>query len=167
MDMDILEDILTPEECAKYIDLINDGENVEIINRPFYASYYRKLVMDSNFTNVLYERLDKLGLIEKYNIKYLNNCLRLSKYDEGGEFKIHKDGFFQDKLGNRSFMTLNIFLNNDFEDGGTSFYDENKNLVMTADPKPGKGVIFDSQIYHSGNIVKNGNKYLLRTDAMK
>ena len=63
-------------------------------------------------------------------------------------------------------MTLNIFLNDNFEGGETEFLYNNKTLRYSAKPKLGRGALFDAQQYHRGNVVMNGNKYLMRTDVM-
>ena len=54
------------------------------------------------------------------------------------------------------------------DDGGeTDFYEvDRKTLFYSVKPKPGRGGLFDSQIYHCGNKVTKGCKYLLRTDVM-
>ena len=67
----------------------------------------------------------------------------------------------------RSCLTLNIFLNDDFEGGETDFlFDDKQTLRFSAKPKAGRAMLFYSQQYHRGNKVTKGEKYLLRTDIM-
>jgi len=98
----------------------------------------------------------------------LNDHFRFSKYHAGQFFDIHKDGINQDSNGNRSALTLNIFLNEDFEGGETDFfYSINRSdLRFSVSPKAGRGALFFAQQYHCGNEILSGTKYLLRTDVM-
>lgn len=41
-------------------------------------------------------------------------------------------------------MTLNIFLNDQFDGGETDFFYENKTKRLSAKPKPGRAALFDS-----------------------
>jgi hypothetical protein len=68
--------------------------------------------------------------------------------------------------GNKNWLTLNIFLNDEFNDGETDFLNHNNELVIRAKPKTGRAVLFDRNWKHRGNKVLNGYKYLLRTDVM-
>ena len=58
----------------------------------------------------------------------MNDHIRLSKYDPGQFFGIHKDGInFDDRnKQNMSYATLNIFSNDNFEGGETIFYKNDK-----------------------------------------
>ncbi len=80
---------------------------------------------------------------------------------------MHRDGFTQDSFGNRSALTIEIFLNEDFKGGDTNFYHEDMQTVKhQVKPKIGKGIIFDPLTYESEETVKEGVKYVLRTDVM-
>jgi predicted 2-oxoglutarate/Fe(II)-dependent dioxygenase YbiX len=96
----------------------------------------------------------------------LNESFRFSKYTDGGFFDTHQDAVNQDRHGRRSIMTVNIFLNSAFSGGETDFLYDNKILRTQAMPAAGRGAIFDQQIWHRGNKVTNGTKYMLRTDVM-
>ena len=90
---------------------------------------------------------------------------RILKYQEGGQFEIHMDGVNKDENGNISTLTLNIFLNDNFDGGETDFFHEKK-LRYSVKPETGKAALFEHKQYHCGNKVCNGEKYLLRTDIM-
>ena len=99
----------------------------------------------------------------------LNSHFRLSKYEEGQFFGIHKDGinFDHENKKNMSYATLNIFLNDNFEGGETIFYETNKKTItLKCKPKKGRGSFFYSQQFHEGAKLIKGYKYLLRTDLM-
>jgi len=87
---------------------------------------------------------------------------QLLRYKEGEEFKPHYDCL--NKENDRLFTTI-IYLNDDYEGGGTSF----PNTGETINPKQGKLVVWKNLIngkcnpksLHSGNPVIKGVKYAL------
>jgi prolyl 4-hydroxylase len=163
-----IDDIFTIIECKK---LINRAEKIgfEPVDRYEYAKYGRVIIDDEILANNLFKKIKDIipNTINGMKVKKINNIFRFSKYNIDGEFKLHKDSFNQDRYGNRSAMTLNIFLNENFKGGETDFYLENKKtLRISVIPKSGRGVLFDSQQYHCGNKVLSGFKYLIRTDIM-
>ncbi len=164
--LQIIDNILTIDECKNIIDLFEKG-NSKYIDRDI-AEYYRIDYTDEELSNILWERIKKNvpKIYENGNIVGLNTYIRLSKYEPGMEFGKHKDGINQDKYGNRSIFTLNIFLNDDFKGGETFFYNDDETTRNIAMPKVGRGALFDGQITHCGNLVSKKCKYLLRTDVM-
>jgi prolyl 4-hydroxylase len=162
----VFDNIFSEEECK---DLIKhfDSNKTKFIDRGI-AEYYRLEEDLPEMANILWNKV-KNELPEYYSNKkllYLNTYFRYAKYEHGMEFGLHKDGLNQDKNGNRTILTFNIFLNDEFTGGETDFFDDNGNLLLSAKPKPGRSVIFDGNINHRGNKVLNGCKYLLRTDVM-
>ena len=87
---------------------------------------------------------------------------QLLRYQVGEEFKAHYDCL--NKPNDRLFTTI-IYLNDDYEGGGTSF----PNTGETINPKQGKLVIWKNLInekcnpksLHAGNPVTKGTKYAL------
>ena len=182
-----IDDILTPDECQHYIDMFSNPDKVEHINDT-HRKYHRVQFNDDDLANYLYDKI-KVYIpkkIKKISVG-LNSHFRLSKYEEGQFFGIHKDGInfaFANRECHRShgrrhvggclanqqkmsYATLNIFLNDDFEGGETIFYENDKRTVtMTCKPKVGRASFFYSQQYHEGAKLLSGNKYLMRTDLM-
>ena len=173
--MTLMDGILTAEECQQFIVLLDKPEELQAVDRGF-AHYDRNILVSAEWAGRIYERIKGVlpadivgGLKESAgDLKteiYLNDHFRFSKYHPGQRFDCHRDGFNADGAGGRSFMTVNIFLNDDFQGGETAFYDGAQE-VLRAVPAPGRGAIFDGQIYHAGLEVREGYKYLLRTDLM-
>jgi len=164
--LQIHDNIFTSEECQKLIKHF-DSSKVKFIDRGI-AEYYRLEEDSDEMATFLWNKI-KLYLPKYYangEIVCLNTHFRYSKYEHGMEFSKHRDGINQDKNGNRSVITFNIFLNDEFNGGETDFFDDSGKLIVSAKPKPGRAALFDSQILHCGNKVLNGCKYLLRTDVM-
>lgn len=166
--LQVFDNIFTPEECKKLIENFDKHiDKVEYIDRG-NSEYYRFEEDSDEMANFLWNKI-KAHLptyYDKGTLVCLNTHFRYSKYVHGMEFGIHRDGMNQDKNGNRSILTFNIFLNDDFEGGETDFFDENGVLILSAKPAPGRAAVFDRSILHCGNKVLNGCKYLLRTDVM-
>lgn len=161
----VIDNILSDEECKILMNKIDNNKNSEHIANGSFANYKRIVLIDNDLCDVIFNRIKHLLPNDK-TYKRCNEYFRIAKYNTGGEFKIHRDGINQDKYGNRSYLTLNIFLNDNLEGGETDFYNDDKSLRLSVKPKTGTGALFYSQQLHSGNIVKKGNKYLLRTDIM-
>ena len=164
----VIDNLLSPEECDNIISTY-DNNKLEQITRGDIANYDRAMFINQELATELFKRI-KHETPEFYNKNHLvccNDHFRFSKYHVGQKFGIHKDGFNQDSEGRRSILTLNIFLNDNFVGGSTKFfYDFQGTERFEAVPKKGSGVLFDSQQYHAGSLVIEGNKYLLRTDVM-
>jgi prolyl 4-hydroxylase len=109
---------------------------------------------------------DNLGL----NIKK-GEDLQGQKYEAGQFFKQHNDYFTGDAYdkhclysGNRTF-TFMIYLNEDFEGGGTYF----PKLEKTIKPELGKAVVWENtidgepqpQTMHEGTTITKGVKYII------
>ena len=90
----------------------------------------------------------------------LNELFRFYKYQAGQEFKKHRDQSFIRNDVEASYYTFMIYLNDNYEGGETTFNN------VTIQPKQGTALIFLHDLEHSGNSVKHGIKYVLRTDIM-
>jgi hypothetical protein len=88
----------------------------------------------------------------------------------GQLFDWHSDGYYERPNGERSFFTFMIYLNDDFEGGGTSFresgFRRSEFGQFTVRPKKGMGLLFHHPILHRGDAVAAGRKYVLRSDVM-
>jgi 2OG-Fe(II) oxygenase superfamily len=167
-----IDDIFTEEECDR---LISSAEASGLQDQDRGNANYGRVtgIMQFNgqpLNEFLWNRLSHIIPTHVYGkpVSGLNDHFRFSKYHEGQFFDIHKDGINQDSEGNRSALTLNIFLNDNFKGGETDFFssDNRNDLRFSVIPKTGRGGLFFAQQYHSGNEILEGVKYLLRTDVM-
>jgi hypothetical protein len=163
-----IDNLFSPTQCKALIAFA-ESKGFELIDRG-NAKYYRVKSSLPNLAEDLEKKLRDYipNFVDGKRVTGLNDYFRFSKYTEGQEFGIHRDGVNQNSKGDRSVMTLNIFLNDDFEGGETDFfYSNNKSdLRFSAIPKPGRGALFYAQQHHCGNKIKKGIKYLIRTDLM-
>ena len=99
----------------------------------------------------------------------LNERFRYYRYTPGQMFDWHQDGYFGRANGERSQFTFMIYLNSDFEGGGTSFSDIFSPEFFSdfkITPETGKALLFHHPIAHRGDKLIKGTKYILRTDIM-
>ncbi len=167
-----IDNIFTPAQCQM---LIATAETIGYQGVDRGNAVYNRVVGKVSIEGVPLHQFLKNALagiipdsIDGKRVTGLNDHFRFSKYYKGQFFDIHKDGVNQDSQGNRSALTLNIFLNSDFEGGETDFFNSNSpsDLRYSVKPAPGRGALFFAQQYHRGNAIISGEKYLIRTDVM-
>lgn len=96
-----------------------------------------------------------------------NERFRFYRYDVGQLFNWHRDGCFKRPSGERSLITVLLYLNDNFTGGETSFDEpEIQAGIMKIVPRTGLALFFDHPLLHKGEPVENGRKYVLRTDIM-
>ena len=92
------------------------------------------------------------------------------RYGKGNYFKGHCDGQLELPDGRKARVTLQIYLGDDGVKGGATRiwgYSPKLNRYLDIEPKKGRALIFQQRgIYHSGEEVKKGTKYALRSDFM-
>jgi hypothetical protein len=111
--------------------------------------------------------------------------LRFYKYEKGEEYPEHFDGSYKrdvtlengDQLRQHSFLTLLLYLNDDFEGGHTRFFPDRQHCRFLRDreikepthevtPARGTALVNIHPILHEGSEVSRGVKYVLRTDIL-
>ncbi|XP_071104983.1 uncharacterized protein [Haliotis cracherodii] len=92
--------------------------------------------------------------------------LRFLRYEPGEYFRIHKDGIYTRKNMERSYITVQLYLNEGFQGGCTTFFSSDALQKVPVVPKKGSALIFQHDILHEGSEVTEGLKYAVRTDVM-
>lgn len=90
----------------------------------------------------------------------LNERLRWYRYGVGQRFSVHTDFSHMKNELERSLLTLIVFLNDDFQGGGTRFE------TATVTPRAGQALVFPHELLHEGLPVTRGVKTILRSDVM-
>ncbi|KAI1081498.1 hypothetical protein F5B20DRAFT_536226 [Whalleya microplaca] len=110
----------------------------------------------------------------------LNKRMRFLKYGPGQFFRPHCDGAYGETSEGHPVLThytVHLYLNDskqevgggeaDLVGGATSFLSSDEKRKLDVDPKAGRVLIFQHRrLYHSGDDVKEGTKYTMRTDIM-
>ena len=180
-NIEIIEDLLTSEACDDYIRFSEARRYEEApvstdrgaIMMKDLRNNDRVMLDDPKLSGQFYDRLAG-ALPPRFDKKWrpvgLNERLRFYRYDVGQLFDWHRDGYYERPNGERSFFTFMIYLNDDFEGGGTSFrddgYGQGRSGCFTVKPKKGMGLLFHHPLVHRGDAVAAGRKYVLRTDVM-
>ena len=123
---------------------------------------YRLIHTDINLANKYWEKLNGFypEKIEDNKAVGLNEQFRFYKYESEQRFKRHIDGRFKRNDFEESRITFMIYLNDDFTGGETKFND------ITINPKTGTALCFIHEQKHEGISIKEGEKYVLRSDIM-
>lgn len=183
-----IDNFLSKKECDDILIKIEKnnfqkapiGNNKKNIDLGF-RNNSRTFIEDLDFSKKLFNKFKNLEIIPK---NMTNNVYKLSslykhtlfyKYDKGEFFKEHYDN--EKKDGNKkSFFTVLIYLNDDFDGGETTFITYKRNLIKNKIknekiltpiiPKKGKLLVFNHNILHEGSLLINGSKIVLRNDIM-
>ena len=141
-----------------------------------YRNNQRNVVDDFNLAKKLFRKVSpflpkKIKNSEgSWYLKQLNPRLRYCKYSKDQYFNRHLDGvYFQNKIS-KSKLTFMIYLNDskEFKGGKTLFYKkkDSKKIWASYIPKQGDLIIFENSIWHEGEKVLNGEKFVLRSDII-
>ncbi len=122
----------------------------------------RVIYSDSALAGKLWQQLQPFAPLRLGNSKAigLNELFRFYKYEKGQVFKRHRDQSYIRNEVEASYYTFMIYLNDGYKGGETTFGD------LVIHPKQGTGLIFLHDLEHEGSPVKEGIKYVLRTDIM-
>jgi predicted 2-oxoglutarate/Fe(II)-dependent dioxygenase YbiX len=115
---------------------------------------------DEVLATTLWQKLHSFELppIEGKKATGLSPQFRVYRYRHGQKFNMHKDG--RQQINDQTTLcTLLVYLNEDLSGGATAFRQDN---IVVA-PQTGKALIFEHQLWHSGQAVSSGSKYVLRT----
>ncbi|CAG7817607.1 unnamed protein product [Allacma fusca] len=174
----LLHNVFTPEECKALIKISEDtgytpalvtvGGGKQVLMKG-YRDGSRVMIDDHEFARLLLTRISQF-LPEKFlgaHLVAINERLRFLRYDRGDKFAPHCDGSFSRPDGSgTSTITLQIYLNEGFKGGETTFLHLGNGNRVPVVPKPGMILVFEHNILHEGSKVKAGRKYTIRTDVL-
>lgn len=192
----VVDGVLTEAECTTLIALSEEaGYETALINigrgqqalMSDVRNNDRAMIDDASLAELIWRRIlercdaemlrvhDMGGVAGPMKLRHfavgLNERLRFLRYDPGMYFLPHSDGcFLRDsgpRGGERSFVTMQLYLNEGFEGGATRFLDpmDNSNFYDVV-PKTGSVLVFQHPMYHEGALLCEGRKYAIRTDVM-
>lgn len=143
----IVEGFLTPEECRHLIGLCqprfqksnvikSDGKSGQDATvRTSSSCMFRK--GEDSIVQAIEERAARVAGVPVSHLE----ALQIVRYEPGQEYKAHNDWFNHDEgIDNQRYMTLFVYLNDDFTGGETEF----TNLDYKTVPKMGSAVIWQN-----------------------
>lgn len=179
------------QECWFFDGLLTANESMDIIHaaenvgfgrtnfKPEYRGNLRLISIDFSLAELLWPRIQEhipaelTDLDEEGNVWKplgLNECFRVAKYHPGHKFGGHTDAQYVRNDTEQTAYTVNIYLNENFQQGCTRFFDNDRldECKFAVVPKTGSCCIFrqppKEKYFHEGQTVRGGVKYLLRTD---
>mmetsp|Transcript_3134 Transcript_3134/g.4338 ORF Transcript_3134/g.4338 Transcript_3134/m.4338 type:complete len:232 (+) Transcript_3134:52-747(+) len=177
-DIFVIKSIFSREECHELLKAAEAFGFGETDYPKAYRGNLRLITYDISLSELVWSRLKDFLPIEvdergaKFSVVGLNECWRIAKYFPGDQFDKHVDGCYSADAGTlKSMFTVNIYMNDDFDGGKTTFYLEDADCDEGIDihPAPGKCLVFrqppTKRYVHKGHTVVSGIKYLLRTDV--
>lgn len=72
----------------------------------------------------------------------------------------------RDDKSELSYITIQLYLNEGFEGGATTFLSSDERERLEVVPKIGRVLVFEHRILHEGSRLLTGQKYTVRTDVM-
>jgi len=174
--------LLTPKECKRFRDLVElNPEKVEELGSSEESYQYRQRLVCAQQVAMdqLWSRLK--GVMEGKGLLHLkgpnghdwsavglNEMVRVARYGLGGRFAPHCDSSFIRSAYERSWWTVNMYLNTVpvEAEGATIFLSKSHNGI-TVQPEEGAALVFfQPNLLHEGQPLRAGEKWLLRTDVM-
>ena len=156
------------DEVLKLMEKLNFSKTLfgEKINTDIRDSF-DCLIEDEVLQQSLWQSVkDHIPVVYNYrkSIGFDKHKVYVLKYNKGQYFKPHTDGWSFDKNGNRSLMSIIIYINENYKGGETVFYKTSETLTH----KPGQGdiCIFDHKMTHEGRELISGVKYCVRFNAL-
>jgi len=173
-----LENVLSDAECDRLIAFteaagyeealvnVGGGNQIKALD---YRNSGRVIIDDADFADALLQRIGKYipSEFEGWSRVAINERMRFLRYNPGEFFKPHMDGAYVAPNGDRTIVTLQLYLNEGAEGGSTRFFagDDDSNYKDCV-PKKGMVLLFQHDMLHSGEKVIKGRKYAMRTDVL-
>ncbi len=180
----VIPSLFSKNECEEVLNnKIKNSFQKAISNYPTYYRNNERFVIDSDdLANQLYEKVEpylpetieiKSAIQAEngvWNLKELNNRFRFCKYSTDQYFHRHLDGVHYRNDTTQSKLTFMIYLNNatEFKGGRTLFFKtkETDEIWASYIPKQGDLIVFDHNVWHEGEILTEGEKFVLRSDIL-
>lgn len=176
----LLHNVFTAEECENLIKtseqagyseaLVHVGGGRQVLMKG-YRDGSRVMIDDREFVGRLLQRISSHlpTSFQNETLIEINERMRFLRYDNGDQFKPHSDASYgRPDNSARTLITLQIYLNEGFKGGETTFLHRRTNInkCVPVVPKTGMILVFEHNILHEGSLVKSGRKYTIRTDVL-
>lgn len=173
----LLHNVLSKQECEEYIKITEEkGFETALVNigggRQRMMTDVRnsdRCIIDSfEESNKIWQRIKPFipAVWKGHRVLGLNERLRFLRYDPGQYFLPHFDGMYLRENGERSYITMQLYLNEGFEGGSTTFMSRDEHDRKEVVPKTGTALVFEHKILHEGSVLTKGRKYAVRSDIM-
>jgi len=169
----------SPEACAAWIQR-TESLGYQPTGARYPASYRdndRLVFDDPQLAATLFARMRAQlpATVERdgwrWRLVGLNERFRCCRYRGGQRFAIHRDGAYVRSPTVRSLLTFMVYLNDaaGFTGGATRYFasrDASAPPLAVVRPEVGALVVFGHDVWHEGEAVHGGTKYVLRSDVL-
>ncbi len=180
----VIPSLFSKSECEQLLNTdIKKSFQKAISNYPTYYRNNDRFVIDNEgLANQLFEKVKQYlpevivtkSTIQAENgiwyLKELNNRIRYCKYSANQYFHRHLDGVHYRNDTTQSKLTFMIYLNSatEFKGGRTLFFKTKETNEVWASyiPKQGDLIVFDHNVWHEGEVLTQGEKFVLRSDIL-
>ena len=185
----IINNLISPSEAANFIAKVEHDEEIDtrLRVRDDYTSSIHRISRRykhdlPEIAKEIFNRLqgiapsqltfeeedDELGPFLKgiWNFHSVNEKISFFKYEPGGVFSKHRDGIYIKHEDLRSFITILVYLNNDYTQGRTKIFSDDGLCEISIEPAVGLGFMMIQRILHEGGAVEQGIKHAIRFDLM-
>lgn len=180
----VISGLFSASECAQLLspEVLDSFQSANAYYPPFYRNNERLVRDNPQMALELFEKIKPYlpeiitvngnNEAERGTWKYktLNERFRYCKYHANQFFGRHLDGVHYRSDSVQSKLTFMVYLNSapDFEGGRTLFFKDKNTPEIWASYIPQRGdlIVFDHNLWHEGEQVTAGNKYVLRSDIL-
>ncbi|CAM3970017.1 MULTISPECIES: 2OG-Fe(II) oxygenase [Flavobacterium] len=180
----VITSLFSKDECEQLLNpKIKESFEKAIVNYPtYYRNNERYVIDDNELSEKLFKKVKpylpktievNTGILSengKWHLHKLNNRIRFCKYSLNQYFNRHLDGIYHQDEKTQSKLTFMIYLNNatEFEGGKTLFYRSKDSTEIWGSyiPKLGDLIVFDHNVWHEGETLLKGEKFVLRSDIL-
>ncbi|CAM2699106.1 unnamed protein product [Rotaria socialis] len=155
----VLYNVFAPEECQFLIDSIENIGFNKLLYGENYRTNTRTQIKQTDLANEFFLRV-------QVSISKPTFCFT---YEPGQFFAPHFDGIFKKSYMEQSQLTIMAYLNHSYTDGHTNFLDDTTKphgITYALKPETGMVLIFQHDLFHEGETVSTGKKYIMRSDVM-
>lgn len=166
-----IDNLYTENEINYFINYIETHNGC-----PFTFSEFKNgKIIEPKISTLMYSRIKtylpnnyKDRLNNSYIYKKTPKHIMYAKVDMQQQFGLHTDtGTVYSRIDNEySKFTVLTYLNDEYKGGNTQFYSENLRKNVTIQPKKNRTLIFDINLFHSGEIITKGTKYWIGTELV-
>eukprot|EP01083_Nonionella_stella_P191498 708736_1 len=166
----IIRNTFSEQECK---ELINFSESIgykdALVNLGFGHTEimsefrnHKKLSIDNiHIANYVFNRIKSVipNQFDNRTLIDINERLRFLRYSPGDFFGPHYDGMYMRDNGQRSLITIVIYLNDNYSGGEITFlHPTNENKKYWIKPETGMVLLFEQkEVFHEGSIISNTN----------
>lgn len=168
-----IDDLYTDGELDIFLNYVKNSSDK---NRTFTNSPFKNgKMIEPEMSKSMYEKISKHlpGEYKDTNNRWWSfqksvKYIFYSQINQGQMFGIHTDtgSEYNEKDNLYSKFTVLTYLNDDYQGGHTTFYDDNFRKTAEIIPKRGRTLIFDIDLYHQGEKVVQGMKYWIGTELV-